>query len=224
MTAGASLDDLLRQRHSCRAFHSRPVPREVQRSIFETAQRTASWCNSQAWQVAVASGDTVERFRSAMVEAAKSGKRDTDFPFPAEYTGLYLQRRRECGFQLYNAVGVERGDTAGYQQQTLENFRLFGAPHVAVLSSDPGLGVYGAVDVGGYVQVLLLAMQAHGVGAIPQAALASQSTLAKSLLGVPADRLMVCAISFGYEDESHPANSYRTSRAALSDVVSWVDD
>jgi nitroreductase len=92
------------------------------------------------------------------------------------------------------------------------------------LSSDPGLGVYGAVDVGGYVQVLLLAMQAHGVGAIPQAALASQSTLAKSLLGVPADRLMVCAISFGYEDESHPANSYRTSRAALSDVVSWVDD
>jgi nitroreductase len=221
--AGEVLDQLLRERHSCRAFLPKPVPREIQETIFATAQRSASWCNSQAWQVVVASGAAIERFRAAMVEAARSGRRDSDFPFPAEYTGRYLERRRECGFQLYNAVGVERGDKASYEQQALENFRLFGAPHVAVLSSDPGLGVYGAVDVGGYVQAVLLAMQAHGIAAIPQAALASQSTLAKSLLGIAPERLMVCGISFGYEDTAHPANSYRTSRAKLADAVSWVD-
>lgn len=216
------LDTLLATRHSCRAFTPQPVPRATQEAILRTAQRTASWCNSQAWQVSITEGAATERLRAALVDAAKAGKGGSDFPFPSEYTGVYLERRRECGFQLYNAVGVERGDKDGYAKQTLENFRLFGAPHVAILTSDPGLGVYGAVDVGGYVQVLLLAMQAHGVAAIPQAALANHSALVKDMLGIPKERLMVCAISFGYEDTAHPANSYRTSRAKLEDTVRWV--
>ncbi|MCW5653412.1 nitroreductase [Hydrogenophaga sp.] len=221
----AALDKLLSERHSCRAFLPQAVDVAVQKSFLAMAQKASSWCNSQAWQVAIASGAAVERFREAMYNAARDGtQRGADFPFPKEYTGPYLARRRECGFQLYNAVGVERGDKAGGARQALENFRLFGAPHVAILTSDPGLDVYGAVDVGGYVQVLLLAMQAHGVAAIPQAALASHSALAKSLLGIDPARKVVCGISFGYEDTSHPANSYRTSRAGLDEVVTWVND
>ncbi|WP_439517357.1 nitroreductase [Hydrogenophaga sp.] len=220
----AALEKLLAERHSCRAFLPQPVDVDVQKRFLATAQRTSSWCNSQAWKVTIASGAAVERFRDAMWNAARTGSdKGSDFPFPKEYTGDYLARRRECGFQLYKAVGVERGDKDGGNRQALENFRLFGAPHVAILTSDPGLGVYGAVDVGGYVQVLLLAMQAHGVAAIPQAALASQSALAKSLLGIDPSRQVVCGISFGYEDTSHPANSYRTSRADLDDVVTWVN-
>jgi nitroreductase len=222
--AGETLDRLLRERHSCRAFLPQPVRRDLQEKIFASAQRSASWCNSQAWQVSVASGAAVERLRAALLEAAQSGQAEADFVFPAAYTGVYLERRRECGFQLYEAVGAARGDKEGYRRQTLENFRLFGAPHLAVLTSDPDLGVYGAVDVGGYVQVLLLAMQAHGVAAIPQAALAGHSALLKSMLGIPAERRMVCGISFGYEDTAHPANGYRTRRASVQDAVAWVDD
>ena len=224
-TPAEVLDQLLAERHSCRAFLPQPVPRATLEAILTTAQRTASWCNSQAWQVSIASGAALERLRAALTEAASSGNRGgSDFPFPTEYTGKYLDRRRECGFQLYNAVGVERGDKAGYARQALENFRLFGAPHVAILSSDPGLGVYGAVDVGGYVQVLLLSMQAHGVAAIPQAAVAGHSALLKEQLGIPKERLIVCGISFGYEDKSHVANSYRTTRAPLSEAVDWVGE
>ncbi|VTU37622.1 Nitroreductase family protein [Variovorax sp. PBL-H6] len=120
-------------------------------------------------------------------------------------------------------MGVPRGDKEGYARQTLENFRLFGAPHVAILTSDPGLGPYGAVDVGGYVQVLLLAMQAHGLAAIAQAAPANYSALVKHELEIPQERLMVCGVSFGYEDTEHPANSYRTSRAQLAQAVRFVD-
>ncbi len=63
-----------------------------------------------------------------------------------------------------------------------------------------------------------------GVEAIPQAALANHSALVKSMLGISADRQMVCGISFGYEDTSHPANSFRTQRAMLNEVVSWVTE
>jgi hypothetical protein len=177
--------------------------------------------------VAIVSGDALERLRRRLVEAASAGETvegdGTDFPFPAEYRGVYLERRRECGFQLYAAVGVERGDKAGYARQTLENFRFFGAPHVSIITSDPGLGVYGAVDVGGYVQSLLLAMQANGVAAIAQAALARYSGLIKESLGIAPERLMVCGLSFGYEDSSHPANSYRTSRAPLGEAITWIE-
>lgn len=219
-----TLQALLAQRHSCRAFLPQAVPRDTIEAALRTAQRTASWCNSQAWQVSVASGEATDRLRRKLVEAQGAGARGgSDFPFPAEYKGEYLARRRECGFQLYNAVGVPRGDKEGYARQTLENFRLFGAPHVAVLTSDPGLGVYGAVDVGGYVQVLLLALQAQGVASIAQAALANHAALVKRELEIPEHRLMVCAISFGFEDTQHPANNYRTTRAELADVVRFVN-
>jgi hypothetical protein len=67
-------------------------------------------------------------------------------------------------------------------------------------------------------------MQAHGVAAIPQAALAGYSGLLKEQLGIPKERLIVCGISFGFEDTKHVANSYRTTRAPLSEVVDWVND
>jgi hypothetical protein len=34
----------------------------------------------------------------------------------------------------------------------------------------------------------------------------------------------VCGISFGFPDRAHKANSYRTSRAAISDTVKFVDE
>ena len=223
-TMADKLVELLAQRHSCRGFLSSEVPQSTMRDIFDIAQRAASWCNTQPWMVEVASGTAAGRVRTALLGAVASGiPPSPDFPFPQAYRGVYQERRRECGFQLYEAVGVRRGDRAASAQQGLENFRLFGAPHVAVVTSTGDLGVYGAADVGGYVQVLMLAMQAHGVQSIAQAALAVHSATVKRELGIPAERRMVCAISFGYEDTKHPANNFRTSRAPIDEAVRFVD-
>ena len=35
---------------------------------------------------------------------------------------------------------------------------------------------------------------------------------------LPEDRDVLCAISFGYPDTDHPANSFRTERAELGDI------
>src|SRR3546814_13607617 len=60
-------------------------------------------------------------------------------------------RRRECGLQLYDAVGVAHGDRAASGAQAARNFVLFDAPHVAIVTSRRELGAYGAVDCGAYV-------------------------------------------------------------------------
>ncbi|MBR1217594.1 nitroreductase [Bradyrhizobium sp. U87765 SZCCT0131] len=221
------IEALLAERYSCRAFRSDPVPRATIERILAAAQRTASWCNSQPWQVIVASGAAARRFSDAIYAAADAATTahdvHSDFPFPREYRGVYLDRRRESGFQLYNALGIARGDKEGYRRQSLQNFKLFGAPHVAIISSDEALGVYGAVDCGGYVSNFMLAAQALGVATIPQAALAGQSDLVRHHFGLGDDRRVVCGISFGFADGEHAANSYRTNRANLQDAATFVE-
>jgi nitroreductase len=218
------LEDLLQERFSCRAFKPEPVPRAIIDRVLIAAQRTASWCNSQPWQVVIASGEAKERFRKAIYAEASSGApQDGDFEFPREYRGVYLERRRESGFQLYNTLGIIRGDKAAYAKQALENYNLFGAPHVAIIHTDEALGIYGAIDCGAYVGNFLLAAQAMGLGTIPQAALARHSGMIRRYFKLGDDRRVVCGISFGFPDRDHKINSYRTSRAGISDTVTFVE-
>jgi len=219
------LEELLAERYSCRAFKPEPVPRPIIERILRAAQRTASWCNSQPWQVVIASGEAKERFRKEIyAKAGSGGPDDGDFPFPREYRGVYLVRRRESGFQLYNTLGIPRGDKAAYARQSLENFNFFGAPHVAIIHTDEALGVYGAIDCGAYVGNFMLAAQALGLGVIAQAALAHQSGLIRRHFKLGDDRRVVCGISFGYPDRDHPINGYRTSRASVSEAATFVDE
>jgi nitroreductase len=187
------LEELLGERYSVRAFLPQPVRRETIEHVLTTAQRTASWCNSQPWQVIIASGEAKEAFRRLVyAEAASGAPHDSDFPFPREYLGVYLDRRRESGFQLYNTLGIPRGDKAAYAKQALENYNFFGAPHVAIIHTDEPLGVYGAIDCGAYVSNFMLAAQALGLGTIPQAALARHSGLIRKHFGLGEDRRVVC--------------------------------
>jgi len=221
----AVLEELLGERYSCRAFLPKPVPREVIEHVLTAAQRTASWCNSQPWQVLIASGEAKERFRKLIYAEAASGAEDGhDFPPPREYRGVYLERRRESGFQLYNTLGIARGDKAAYAKQALENYNFFGAPHVAVIHTNEPLGIYGAIDCGAYVSNFMLAAQALGLGTIPQAALARHSGLIRRHFKLGDDRKVVCGISFGFADTAHKVNSYRTSRASVADTVTFVEE
>ena len=61
----AVLEELLNERYSVRAFLPKQVDRATIEHVLTTAQRTASWCNSQPWQVIIASGEAKERFRAA---------------------------------------------------------------------------------------------------------------------------------------------------------------
>lgn len=223
MTAHATvLEGLLRERRSCRAFLSRPVDRTTIAQLLTLAQRTPSWCNTQPWQIVLTSGDATTTLAEALfAHAGSEPEVEPDIPFPPGYAGVYLQRRRVCGFQLYGALGIERGDRERGAAQARENFRFFGAPHFALITTDRALGPYGSIDCGGYVSTFLLAAEALGLGAIPQAAVAGYSRWLREYFKLPEDRLVVCGISFGYADPEHPANAFHTQREPLDDVVQW---
>lgn len=146
-----------------------------------------------------------------------------DLPFPERYSDEYKTRRQACGWALYEAVGVERGDRAASHQQMMRNFTLFDAPHCAILTSPKELGPYGALDCGGFVTGFTLAATAAGVATIAQAAVATYAPMLHQFCDIPEDRNILCALSFGYGDPDHPANQFRTERAELGDFTSWRD-
>lgn len=214
---------LLDERYSCRGYLAEPVPHKTIDAILQLAQRTASWCNSQPWQVIVTNAAATERLRQAFDSDEAAADAAFDIPPPSGYRGVYQERRRECGFQLYESVGVARGDREASERQARENFRFFGAPHLALVTTEALLGTYGAVDCGAYVNNFVLAARSLGVASIAQAAVASRAKFLHRWFDIPDDRQVVCGISFGYEDASHPANRFRTTRAPLEQVCRWVD-
>lgn len=217
----AALTHLLDERFTCRAFLPDEVPAATLSSLLELAQRTPSWCNTQPWHVEVTSGAATVALRSALLAHVLSQPQSPDFPFPAGYPGVYGDRRRECGFQLYDSIGIERSDKDARFVQMLRNFEFFDAPHVALITTEADLGTYGAVDCGLWVQTFLLGAQALGLAAAPQAALASYGSFFRSHFDLPETRQVVCGISFGYADPSAPVNAFRTSRAGLADAVTF---
>lgn len=225
------LSKLLASRYSCRGYRPDPVPRPVIERMLEIAQMSASWCNSQPWQVIITEGEGTERFRKALFDRAVADAQaqgvpimEPDFDFPAAYRGIYKDRQREVGWQLYDSVGVQFGDRVASGKQALENFRLFGAPHALIVTSERDLGTYGAIDCGLYVGSVLLAAESLGLGMIPQAALATYAPLMHAHFGIPESRMIVLGASFGFADDGHPANSFRSRRATLNDAVEWVSE
>ena len=218
-----TLDHILQSRFSCRGYLPKPIDREKIEAIVRMAQQVPSWCNSQPWMVHLLSAQARDQLSDKLVRAAQARAGKPDIAFPDRYSGVYKQRRSVCGWQLYDAVGVTKGDRAGSVAQMMENYRFFGAPHVAIISTPKELGTYGAVDCGAFVSAFTLAAQAHGVSSIPQAAVAEMSDEVRCVIGLPQDRDVLCAISFGYQDPDHPANGFRTQRAPLSEVLIDVD-
>ena len=224
MTAYDTLNDTLKSRYSCRAFHPDPVPDSTITKIVEAARHVPSWCNAQPWQVTVTKGAATDAFRSMVSDLAANGTLPTpDLAWPNSYSGDYAERRRTCGFQLYDAVGIEKANRAGRAAQMMRNYALFDAPHVAIIHSPSELGSYGAMDTGGFVTAFTLAATALGVATIPQAAIAAYAPQVRDHLGIAEDRLVLCAVSFGYADADHPANGFRTKRAGPADIIDWKD-
>lgn len=215
----AEVDRVIRERRSVRGFHrDRPVEEAVLREVLEVAQRAPSNCNVQPWRVFIASGAKCDAVRAKLVEAASTGMPNPDDPIDT-FEGAYRKLQVECAVALYGKMGIARDDGAGRMRAMLRNFELFDAPHVAIIcmEKDYGLGV--ALDVGMYVQSLMLAMWARGIGSCAQAALRLYPDVLREELSIPENLRILCGVSFGYEDASVAANGCRQERRAIEENV-----
>jgi nitroreductase len=215
--------DVVRERHSVRSFHSKPVPDAVLRSVLEDAQRAPSNCNTQPWQTHIVSGAKRDALSKAVLAADDAGVSTPDFSFAiSDFDGAYNQRAKDQGAAYYQAIGVTREATEDRRTAARYNLEFFGAPHVALLFM-PGVGdnVRVAGDIGMYAQTFLLSLTAHGLGGIPQTMLGFYADTIRGELGIDPSLKLLFGVSFGYPDESSAANRYRIGKAPIEESVTF---
>lgn len=217
------LDKAILERRSVRGFLPRAVPRDVLQEVLSLAQHAPSNCNVQPWRVYIASGKTLRDLRAALVEAASSAEPGILSSTTEKFFGDYRAKQVACAVELYGKMGVERDDRTGRRRAMLRNYELFDAPHVAYVCMAASFGVAVALDVGMYVQTLMLAMCSRGIASCPQASLRAFPEIAANHLGIPADEQILCGLSFGYEDPTVPANRTRQPREPVSHNVVFRD-
>ena len=75
------------------------------------------------------------------------------------------------------------------------------------------------LDLGLFLQTLMLAATEKGLATCPQAALAEYPDIVKKQLDYAADSQLVCGLALGYEDTDAAVNQYRTERIMVSEFT-----
>lgn len=222
--ADMHVEDALLSRRSIRAFLPRPVPDALMRRILESARWAPSGSNIQPWKVHVLNGDSRQRYSDALIAAERSGeKSEMEYRYYApEWREPFLTRRRNCGFGLYGAMGIERGDRAGRHDAYIANFRFFGAKTGLLFWIPSDLEHGSWLDYGTFIQSISLAARGWGLSTIAQGALGEYPHVAHEMFGVGDDYILIGGMSIGWPDDDAPANLFQPERLDIDDFTTWL--
>jgi nitroreductase len=213
-------------RLSCRAFLDKPVDPAVVRDLIAKAARAASGGNLQPWRVYALTGAPLAELK-ARVAAAIDGhdpRRDeAEYPiYPKEMWEPYRSRREEHGVQLYGALEIAREDAQGRLAQYKRNFEMFGAPVGLFITIERKLGPGQWADLGSYIHTLMYLARGHGLDTCPQESWARMYRIVGEFLSIPPSHMLFCGVAIGHGDRAHPANSFRSPRAALEEFCTFL--
>jgi nitroreductase len=217
-----TVSQAVRQRHSVRAYLSRPVERGVVERILTDAARTPSGGNLQPWHVDVLAGEALDDLRARVRERLAAGLDSPEFQsYPSDIRALHADRRRAGGEALYAALGVERDDKPARWSQFLKNYELFGAPVGLFFSIDRGFDRPQWAHLGMFINTIMLLAEEHGLGSCAQESWAAVHPVVTHALDIPPERMLYCGLALGYPDREHPINGFRTQREPLEGFASF---
>jgi len=211
-------------RHCKRAFLPHAVPRAVLERVLTAAAHAPSTRNSQPWRVAVVSGAARDALAGKLLEEFDRGVS----PFadyrnrPPSTDPVIEERARLAGIGVLQALGINREDRAARQIHLRQNMDFYGAPVVMVfhLAADAVPGSF--LELGFFLQNVMLGLVASGLGSCPQFSVAGYPHLLREELDLPG-RLIVCTLAVGYPDSTAPVNTFAPERAGIADYVRWHD-
>ncbi|EJF85601.1 nitroreductase [Candidatus Bartonella washoeensis] len=212
-------------RKSIRAFTDQPVTQETIKEILKFAARAPSGTNLQPWQVIVLNGKILQRVGeqlSQLVLSGVKGEREFDY-YPRQWREPYLSRRRKVGLDLYKSLGIQKGEQEKMLHQKARNFTFFGAPVGFLFTIDHDMEMGSWLDLGMFMQTLMLAARGFGLDTCCQAAFADYHKQIRTLLSVSSDRHIICGMALGYRDVNAPENNFETEREPIESFVRFIE-
>jgi nitroreductase len=226
MTPVEAVEQAIRARRAVRAFLHDPVEPTLVGRLIDLAARAPSGTNMQPWKLRVIGPQSRARLEAALLAALDAGERpgvEEYRYYPERFREPYLSRRRKVGWDLYGLLGVVKGDTEGMRRQTAANLRFFDAPVALMLTIDRDLEIGSWLDLGMFIQTLLIAAQGHGLDSCPQAIFAQFHPIVRRELQIPEDEVVVCGIAIGKADPDAPANRLVPEREPVESFTTWLD-
>ena len=212
------LEQVIRERHSTRLFLSQPVPRALVDEALALAVLAPSNSNIQPWHMMFASGPTRDRLVKALLEEAQRRPPNVP-PLPESFKHF----RSELGAQVYGAMGITREDKEGHRAAELRNWEFFRAPLAGIVCMHKDLGPADALSVGMFLQTLVLALTARGLGTCVEVSIAGYPEIVRAQLAIPAELSILCGLAVGYPDPDVPCNKLHVSREAIEKNVVFLD-
>ena len=210
-----NIEQALQQRHSARAFLPQTVNAQVVRDLLEKAAQAASGGNMQPWRVTALGGDALKDLfvRTAQTEPVQR----PGLPYPPSLWEPYRSRRFENGEDLYRSIGIAREEKAARLKQMATNGQMFGAPVGIFIAVEERMGYAQWVDLGIYLQSLMLLASEKGLATCAQGFWRNYSDFVSQHLALPEGYQIAFGMALGYEDTAAPINQWRSSRAHVED-------
>jgi len=219
------VDRAIASRFSTRAFLKTPVDQSKIEHILEVSGWAPSGTNMQPWQVYVTSGAAQKSLSDAICDAYFSGEQGHERGwkyYPDEFFEPYKGRRRACGIGLYQTLGIGKGETEKMKQQRARNYKFFDAPVGMIITIHKDLEIGSWMDLGMFLQNIMVAARGHGMHTCPQAAFSDYHKIIREQLDVSDDEIVVCGMSLGYADPDAVVNSFRPAREPVSSYTRFV--
>jgi len=219
--------EAINSRISGRAFLDKPVDPEAVKRMLLAGGRAPSGTNTQPWKVHVLTGNPLKTFCDRVVQHRrdKGAEEDPQYQYyPRKWREPYNGRRRDVGWALYSALGIERGEHEKMAAQHERNFRFFDAPVGLIFTIDDDMELGSWLDYGMFMQSIMLAARGEGLHTCPQAAWIYHQGIVRQSLNLPDEQKVVCGMAIGYLDETDPSCSFRTPRMELDEFCTFLDD
>src|SRR3954468_16601399 len=216
----SDLEQAIYERHSTRMFlRDKAVPPELIQEALTLAMRAPSNSNIQPWQLVLATGPGRDRLVEALLEVAA-----VESPAVPVLPESFADMRRDLDALVYGSMGIPRHDAEARRIAVLRNWEFFRAPLAGVVCMHRDLDYVDALGVGMFIQTLLLALTARGLGTCVQVSIAGYPEIVRAQLGIGEEMRVLCGLAIGYPDPSFPANSLRVPRNPVEANVVFVED
>ncbi len=213
--------EAIRTRKSIRAYKATPVPKETLKELLENCLRAPSWGDTQPWEFAILGGQVMEELKQRLVAKVASGTRgNPDIPYPS-FPEPYRDRSGANGKRLFEVLGIDRENREQRAQWSQRMFRFFDAPNGIIFYMDKSLGLWSILDIGIFLQTVMLAALNYGLGTCPEAAVVAYPEELRKMLGIPESKQFICGMAIGYPDPDAPVNKLRSLREPLETFATW---
>jgi len=218
-------DDVVRARRSIRAFKADPVPLATIRELLLTASLAPSGTNIQPWKVHVVTGETRRRLEDEVLAHRETRPDDAsaEFARSSKRKEPYVSRMRALGKDMYGRIGIPRGDEAAPWRQWGRNYSFFDAPVGLIFTIDKDLDSMSFLDVGMFMQTLMLAAKDRGLDTCAQGAWNLFWTATRRVLAIPDDEYIIAGMALGYADTDDPVNGVIAAREPLDTIATFHD-